>query len=153
MTTSHVAGSSGTPRSLGASRVCPELSVADVETATRWYDAVLGAMTVWRWHREFAAIRLGDAELYLVHSTRRGPSACYLHVPDVDTLYRRTKGAMGADPAPGGVLLEALGDREWAMREFVLLDPWENRLRIGHPLRYVQETPGFVSAEDDPRVP
>lgn len=136
-----------------ASRVCPELPVADVAAAADWYRNVLGAVPVWTWLSEFGAVRIGDAELYLVRTPARRPISCYLHVPDVDAVHTHAVSVLGSDASPGGAVEEALADREWAMREFVLRDPWGNRLRVGQPLRLVQETPGYVPHMDDPRVP
>jgi catechol 2,3-dioxygenase-like lactoylglutathione lyase family enzyme len=136
-----------------ATRVCPELPVGDVEAATEWYRSVLGAMPVWRWQDELAAVRLGDVELYLLRARNRRPASVYLHVEDATAIHGRVVGIIGGEASPGGSVTSPLGDREWGMREFTVADPWGNRLRVGQPLRLVHETPGYTAHEHDPRVP
>ena len=53
-------------------------------------------------------------------------SACYLHVQDADLWYRTFRDA--------GVDVGEIADMPWQMREFAVLDPSGNRLRIGHNL-------------------
>ena len=137
-----------------ARRVVPELVVADVGAAQAWYAAVLGATPMWTWQGTFGAVRLGDAELYLVRDRSRGPVTCYLHVDTVAAVHAQVAaGLADSPPVSGGAVLEELGDREWAMREFALGDPWHNVLRIGQPLAPVGTTAGFAPAakEEDPR--
>ena len=134
-----------------ARRVVPELPVADVGAARGWYAAVLGATPMWTWQGTFGAVRLGDAELYLVRDRSRGPVTCYLHVEAVDAVHAQVVAGLADDPpVHGGAVVEELGDREWAMRELSLRDPWGNMLRIGQPLAPPGTTPGYT-AQEDPR--
>jgi catechol 2,3-dioxygenase-like lactoylglutathione lyase family enzyme len=136
-----------------ARRLCPELAVGNVAEASKWYESVLAGMPVWTWKDQMAAVRLGDAELYLVRASKRGPSHVYLHVDDVRTLASTVTARLAAQPELGGEVREPLGERDWAMLELALVDPWGNRLRIGQPLRTIHETPGYVAHDADPRTP
>jgi uncharacterized glyoxalase superfamily protein PhnB len=114
---------------------------------------VFDALPVWRWHDELGAVRLGDVELYLLRSRARRPASVYLHVPDAAALHGRVVAVLGGEASPGGAVAAPLADRDWGMREFAVTDPWGNRLRVGQPLRLVQDTPGYTAHEHDPRVP
>lgn len=129
-------------------RVVPELTVGSVEEAQRWYVDVLGALAVWRFRERFGAVRIGDAELYLVDDPERGPATCYLHVRDADAVHARVSGVLSGGSVRGAVS-EALRNRSWEMREFTLVDPWGNTLRIGHPIGRPGEGPGFQPADED----
>jgi hypothetical protein len=56
---------------------------------------------------------------------------CYLRLDDADRLYEEWD-AVGveSDPATGSRLM-APSDTDWGMREFALVDPNGNLLRIG----------------------
>lgn len=127
-------------------RVVPELTVGSVEEAQRWYVDVLGALAVWRFRERFGAVRVGDAELYLVDDPERGPAYCYLHVRDVDALHSRVTSVLSGGTR--GEVVDRLRNRSWAMREFTLVDPWGNTLRIGHPIGTVGQGPGYRSTDD-----
>lgn len=132
-------------------RVVPELPVSDVVAAQRWYAHVLEATPMWTWQGVFGAVRLGDAELYVIRTRGRGPVTCYLQVEGADEIHAHVVAALAAEPeTAGGAVIEPLEDREWAMREFVLRDPWGNSLRIGEPIAPPLETPGFAAPEDEP---
>jgi catechol 2,3-dioxygenase-like lactoylglutathione lyase family enzyme len=61
-------------------------------------------------------------------------ASCYLRVRDADALHREWA-AIGVttDPATGSRLVAPV-DAEYGMREFALVDPSGNLLRVGSPL-------------------
>ena len=65
-------------------------------------------------------------------------AGCYWRVADADAWYRTC--AALALPADGIPRLTPVEDRPWGMREFALVDPSGNLVRVGHEL-----------APDDPR--
>jgi catechol 2,3-dioxygenase-like lactoylglutathione lyase family enzyme len=60
-------------------------------------------------------------------------SSCYWRVEDADALHRELA-AVGL-PGAGIPRLTAPADQPWGMREFALVDPSGNLIRIGHELR------------------
>lgn len=84
----------------------------------------------------YAILRRGTLELHFFAHPALVPAescaGCYLRVQDVDALYR----AFSAQPLPGqGILrLEAPEDKPWGLRDFALVDPDGNLLRVGQVL-------------------
>ena len=60
-------------------------------------------------------------------------SSCYWRVGDADALHREFS-AIGL-PGAGIPRLTTPEDQPWGMREFTLVDPSGNLIRIGHELR------------------
>lgn len=69
-------------------------------------------------------------------------SGCYLRVKDADRLHRELA-ALNL-PRQGIPRLTTPRDETWGMREFTLVDPSGNLLRIGHDLRdaYIPKADG-----------
>ena len=59
-------------------------------------------------------------------------AGCYLRVMNVDALFQEFKGLQL--PSDGIPRLGAIADRPWGMREFYIVDPSGNLLRIGQDL-------------------
>jgi uncharacterized protein (TIGR02246 family) len=79
--------------------------------------------------------RLGFTAGYWSHA-QLAPSdnyaGCYWRVKDADALYAEYA-ALGL-PASGTPSLSAIEDKPWGMREFALVDPSSNLIRVGHNL-------------------
>ena len=81
----------------------------------------------------YAILRRGTLELHFFAHPALVPSeswaGCYLRVQDVDGVYR----AFSACPLPrsGIPRMDALKDKPWGLREFAVVDPDGNLLRIG----------------------
>lgn len=60
----------------------------------------------------------------------RSQASCYWRVPDADLLYREF--AALDLPVEGIPRLTPPADQPWHMREFALVDPSGNLIRIGH---------------------
>jgi uncharacterized glyoxalase superfamily protein PhnB len=118
-----------------------ELFVPDVTQATRYYVDTLG-FTVLRLTPDdapiFAIAALGEAVVMFMHDrfyagTRadldyRGSGIdIRLMVPNVDAVYDRVRKA-GAD------VMNPIGDREYGLRDFIMIDPFGFRLRFASAL-------------------
>jgi catechol 2,3-dioxygenase-like lactoylglutathione lyase family enzyme len=81
----------------------------------------------------YAILRRGAVELHFFSHPTLVPAdsfaGCYIRVLDVESLYR----AFLASPLPrtGIPRMERLEDKPWGLREFALVDPDGNLLRIG----------------------
>ena len=58
---------------------------------------------------------------------------CYWRVEDVDALYRQAQAA--GMPDSGTPRLDAVEDKPWGMREFAIIDPNGNLVRVGQALQ------------------
>ena len=76
----------------------------------------------------FAAAMRDGVELHLVESdgTGRDRGAAYLHVRDVDGVHGAWKAA--------GLTISDVRDEPWGMREFHVVDPGGNRVRVGRSI-------------------
>jgi uncharacterized glyoxalase superfamily protein PhnB len=122
----------------------PVFLVGDIEQATEFYEEVLGFEKKWSWpdgRSGDPVIRIGlapantsnmgDFEIHLIENPMGGPSGTsfiYFTVKNVEQIYENCQKA-GAD-----IYLE-LGDRDWGMNDFRVLDPFGNRLGFGEPLK------------------
>jgi len=82
----------------------------------------------------YAIVSFGEAELHFFGHPAFDPASViaggYLRVENADAVYRTWSG-LGL-PASGSPSLGAIVDRVSGMREFELVDPNGNRLRVGH---------------------
>jgi len=82
----------------------------------------------------YAIVSFDEAELhFFVRPELEPPSVIsggYLRIENADAIHRAWS-RLGL-PASGAPSLGPIDDREWGMREFELVDPDGNRLRIGH---------------------
>jgi hypothetical protein len=81
----------------------------------------------------YAILRRGAVELHFFTHRELVPAessaGCYIRVHDVESVYR----AFRASPLPrtGIPRMEPLEDKPWGLREFALVDPDGNLLRVG----------------------
>lgn len=79
----------------------------------------------------FFVVRDGEELLHLVHSPDLDPdnnrAACYLHCSFAEVWHREW--------ADAGLPVSLLEDRPWGKREFSVIDPSGNLIRVGQPLR------------------
>jgi catechol 2,3-dioxygenase-like lactoylglutathione lyase family enzyme len=84
----------------------------------------------------YAILRRGDLELHFFSHSELVPAdsfaGCYLRVGEVETFYRACLAANL--PQQGIPRIDPLATKPWGMREFAVVDPDGNLLRIGHPL-------------------
>ncbi len=80
---------------------------------------------------EYASVVRGDLELHFFEHPEIDPlttyGGCYLRVMDVDALYAELQGE-------NLERMSKLEDKPWGLREFAVVDPSGNLLRMGQPL-------------------
>ena len=81
----------------------------------------------------YAILRRGPIELHFFRHETLDPDAsfagCYLRVSDVRSIHASMLHA--ALPRQGRPRMDALEDKPWGLREFAVVDPDGNLLRIG----------------------
>lgn len=87
-------------------------------------------------HGDYAILTRGTLELhFFTHKELRpaeSSAGCYFRVLDVESIYRAF--CLAKLPQKGIPRQDALADKPWGMREFAIVDPDGNLLRIGQTL-------------------
>ena len=85
---------------------------------------------------DYAILRRGTVELHFFTHRELRPAeshaCCYLRVTDVESTCRAF--ALAQLPRKGIPRQDALEDKPWRMREFAIVDPDGNLIRIGQTL-------------------
>jgi catechol 2,3-dioxygenase-like lactoylglutathione lyase family enzyme len=126
-----------------AERTIPILPCRSIDATLAFYGA-LGFEVTYRQERPntYAAIVRGGIELQFFVLKALEPdanwSSCYVIVDDVDALYAAmTEGlraATGKVTTRGYPRIGALRDMSYGVRQFVVVDPAGNHIRIGQPI-------------------
>lgn len=139
-------------------RAIPVLTVLDLDEAIRFY-ARLGFEVLHRYDG-YLVIGRGDLEIHLAHWEDHDPArtagVVYLRVTDAQTIYDDLRSGLDRDgnlylvPASGTtaersaelarrvasgtptVRLHEIEDKPWGLRQFSVIDPSGNAVRIGH---------------------
>ena len=81
----------------------------------------------------YAILKRGSVELHFFAHPQLVPeessAGCYVRVVDVDGFYRSCTAAQL--PTAGIPRMDVLEDKPWGLREFAIIDPDGNLLRIG----------------------
>lgn len=81
----------------------------------------------------YAILRRGTIELHFFTHTELKPAessaGCYFRVLDVENFYRSFSASQL--PRAGIPRMEAIEDKPWGLREFAVVDPDGNLIRIG----------------------
>ena len=122
-------------------QVTPFLLVQNIENAIAFFRGTLGFRVLFRLadyayvHRETVGFRLLEGSApEMQPGTRR--YAYYIDVKDVDALYAELKPKLDSLP-PGSV--EAPVNREYEMREFLVLAPDGNWIAFGQEMKRGRE--------------
>ncbi|MGH9279260.1 MAG: bleomycin resistance protein [Acidimicrobiales bacterium] len=104
-------------------RAVPVLHTDDLGASIRFWEAA--GFAVHRFDEDFAA---GEREGLEVHLVQRRPEGrdrggAYVHARDVDAVH--------AAWTQAGLPVSELRDEPWGMREFYVVDPGGNRVRVG----------------------
>ncbi|MDX1964819.1 MAG: VOC family protein [Pirellulales bacterium] len=87
-------------------------------------------------HGDYAILQRGSVELHFFTMTNLRPeishAGCYIRVADVDSFFAACQTAKL--PLSGIPRQDSLNDQPWGMREFAIVDPDGNLLRIGQPV-------------------
>ena len=117
--------------------VTPELPVANLAIAQRWFQDVLGFQTAWVWEDRFAAVFHDEVQFYLRKTDQPIAAVrCYLHVQAADPWYTRCKNQ-------GARILDELRSTPWGAREFAVAACDGHVVRIGHGEKRVDEISQF----------
>ena len=88
-------------------------------------------------HGDYAILTRGTVELHFFSHRELRPAEssamCYIRVSDVTSLCRAF--ALAELPRRGIPRQDTLEDKPWGMREFAIVDPDGNLIRIGQTLR------------------
>ena len=135
-------------------RTIPILPCRSIDDVLAFYEA-LGFEVTYRQERPntYAIVRRGGIELQFFVLKALDPansySSCYVLVSDVDSLYRAfgegLRTAYGRLPSRGIPRIGALKDMTYGVRQFVVVDPGGNHIRIGQPIA-LQPPPRAESA-------
>jgi uncharacterized protein (TIGR02246 family) len=123
---------------VASGRAVPILPAIDL-VATRAFYETLGFTASYfspAGERGYLIARRGDLELHVFSHPQLGSvenyAGCYWRVTDADAMHDEY--ARLGLPSSGAPSLGDIENRPWGMREFVLIDPNSNLIRIGHPL-------------------
>lgn len=110
--------------------IIPTLPVSDLARSHRFYTEVLGFVDPWGWGDPpiYGGVQVAEGELPAVHlSVKQGafePGEAYVIVEDVDGWFERVKAA-------GATFEHEVGDRDYGMRDFMVIDPDGNLISFG----------------------
>jgi hypothetical protein len=106
-----------------SSRAIPVLATGDVPGSVAFWQAA--GFDVEMHSDDFAIAQNFGIELHIVLATAevRAGGGCYLHLEGVDEVHDAWRGA--------GLSVSDVRDEPWDMREFNVVDPGGNRVRIG----------------------
>lgn len=108
-------------------KIMPELPLDDVAAGVVYFRDALGFHVNYVQH-DIAVMDRGVVRVLLVARTaaHRGIGSCYVYVDDADALHAELAGS-------GARVLGEPVSRPWGLREFVVLDPEDNRITFGQP--------------------
>ena len=123
-------------------RTIPILPCRSIDDTLAFYEA-LGFAVTYRQERPntFAAVTRGGIELQFFVLKALDPTAnystCYVIVVDADALYEHSRPVSGRSLGrlpSRGIPVGALRDMSYGVRQFVVVDPGGNYIRIGQPI-------------------
>ncbi|WP_396103665.1 bleomycin resistance protein [Cyanobium sp. Lug-B] len=111
----------------------PTLPSRSVASTTEFYRRLGFEGGAHPFNSDYAIFRRGAVELHFFTHMDLQPaessSGCYIRVQDLDTFYKACS-ALGL-PHTGIPRMDRLEDKPWGLREFAIVDPDGNLLRIG----------------------
>ena len=111
----------------------PTLPCRAVAATVAFYHALGFEGGAHAFNGNYAILRRGAIELHFVTHRDLVPAessaGCYIRVADVETIYRACASAQL--PRVGIPRMDALANKPWGLREFAIVDPDGNLLRIG----------------------
>lgn len=114
----------------------PTLPSRSIAATVAFYDRLGFAASLPGGGGAYAILTRGTIELHFFGHPDLDPATssagCYIRVGDADGLHAAF--APAGLPAHGIPRLDAPATRPWRMREFAVVDPDGNLLRIGQPL-------------------
>jgi catechol 2,3-dioxygenase-like lactoylglutathione lyase family enzyme len=119
------------------SAIIPTLPSRDLTETRAFYDALGFVPRASEDRDDYLVLGFGPAELHFFAAAgldaANSVSGCCIRVADVDRIHGRF--ASAGLPATGTPRLTAPADRPWGQREFTLVDPDGNLIRVCTPTR------------------
>lgn len=110
--------------------ILPSRSVSDT---VAFYKRLGFEGGVHQFNSSYAILRRGEVELHFFTHEELLPeessAGCYIRVLDVEKFYRECSSSQL--PGKGIPRMETLENKPWGLREFAIIDPDGNLLRIG----------------------
>ena len=114
----------------------PILPSRSVNDTLAFYQRLGFDGKIWGAPYSYAILRRGTVELHLFTHEELRPAesnaGCYIRVADVESIYQAF--ALAELPRKGIPRQDAIEDKPWGMKEFAIVDPDGNLLRIGPTL-------------------
>ncbi|KQW38816.1 VOC family protein [Rhizobacter sp. Root404] len=111
----------------------PTLPCRSVASTVEFYNQLGFEGGAHAFNSEYAILRRGPVELhFFTHADlvpSKSSSGCYIRVQDVEEVYRNI--ASSRLPRAGIPRMDLLEDKPWGLREFAVVDPDGNLIRIG----------------------
>lgn len=122
------------------------IPVADVAAAVDFYTNKLGFTLAFTWGGEpptFAGVLLDRVQVFLMQGTPGKGASTFFMVGDADELFEFQR-------ANGVEVVEPPGDREYHIRDYLVRDPWGNKLSFGHRISMADGPPLPIERVDVP---
>ncbi len=114
----------------------PTLPSRSIQDTVAFYRRLGFEGEIWGEPYRYAILTRGKLELHFFTHPELRPAessaGCYLRVLDVESVYRAF--ALAQLPAQGIPRMDTLENKPWGMREFAVVDPDGNLLRVGQPV-------------------
>jgi catechol 2,3-dioxygenase-like lactoylglutathione lyase family enzyme len=111
----------------------PTLPCRSVSVTVEFYKRLGFEGGAHEFNSEYAILRRGAVELHFFTHKELVPAessaGCYIRVLDVESIYRSI--SPSHLPRTGIPRMDTLEDKPWGLREFAVVDPDGNLLRIG----------------------
>lgn len=111
----------------------PTLPCRSVSATVEFYKSLGFEGGAHEFNSEYAILRRGAVELHFFTHKKLVPAessaGCYIRVLDVESVYRSISPSQL--PRTGIPRMDSLEDKPWGLREFAVVDPDGNLLRIG----------------------
>lgn len=113
----------------------PTLPCRSISASTEFYRQLGFEGGAHEFNNEYAIFRRGTVELHFFTHKELLPAessaGCYIRVLDVESFYQACSTV--AMPSSGIPRIDRLENKPWGIREFAIVDPDGNLLRIGQP--------------------
>jgi len=114
----------------------PILPSRSVQGSRDFYRQLGFDGTIWGAPHFYATLTRGSVEIHFFTDSELDPTqssaGCYVRVQDVDQIYEAF--AQANLPKAGIPRIDHLEDKPWGMREFAVVDPDGNLIRIGQKM-------------------
>ncbi len=126
----------------------PTLPSRGLDATVDFYKGLGFEGGVHAFNGDYAILRRGEVELHFFTHKELVPAdssaGCYIRVLDVETVYRSC--SKSQLPRKGIPRMEPLEDKPWGLREFAIVDPDGNLLRIGQIIEKESPEHAHISA-------